>query len=78
MTGPPARAGRRTGSRILSTIPGGKYGLTSDTSMASPHVTGVISRRLRKEIGSPSRPAELLFRVTTEIRGPPGDERMEP
>ncbi|MEV8377766.1 S8 family serine peptidase [Kribbella sp. NPDC056861] len=31
------------GSSILSTIPGGKYGLKSGTSMASPHVAGVAA-----------------------------------
>jgi subtilisin family serine protease len=31
------------GSSILSTLPGGRYGLMSGTSMASPHVTGVAA-----------------------------------
>jgi subtilisin family serine protease len=31
------------GSSILSTLPGGGYGLMSGTSMASPHVTGVAA-----------------------------------
>ncbi|WP_329482875.1 S8 family serine peptidase [Kribbella sp. NBC_01484] len=31
------------GSSILSTLPGGKWGLMSGTSMASPHVTGVAA-----------------------------------
>jgi subtilisin family serine protease len=31
------------GSSILSTLPGGRYGLSSGTSMASPHVTGVAA-----------------------------------
>jgi subtilisin family serine protease len=31
------------GSSILSTLPGGTYGRSSGTSMASPHVTGVAA-----------------------------------
>nr|WP_202891704.1 S8 family serine peptidase [Kribbella shirazensis] len=31
------------GSSILSTLPGGRYGLSSGTSMASPHVAGVAA-----------------------------------
>lgn len=31
------------GSSILSTLPGNKYGLLSGTSMASPHVAGVLA-----------------------------------
>ena len=31
------------GSSILSTLPGGRYGLSSGTSMASPHVTGIAA-----------------------------------
>ena len=31
------------GQEILSTLPGGKYGLESGTSMATPHVTGVAA-----------------------------------
>ena len=31
------------GSSILSTLPGGRWGLMSGTSMASPHVTGVAA-----------------------------------
>lgn len=31
------------GSSILSTLPGGRYGLASGTSMASPHVAGVAA-----------------------------------
>jgi len=46
------------GSRILSTVPGGGYGLMSGTSMASPHVAGVLA--LLKSAHPHWKPAQLL------------------
>jgi subtilisin family serine protease len=49
------------GSRILSTIPGGRYGLKSGTSMASPHVAGVLA--LMKSASPTATPAQLVARL---------------
>ncbi|GAA1898278.1 S8 family serine peptidase [Lapillicoccus jejuensis] len=46
------------GSRILSTVPGGGYALLSGTSMASPHVAGVLA--LLKSVHPTWSPAQLL------------------
>lgn len=46
------------GVNILSTIPGGGVGLNTGTSMASPHVAGVIARYLQTHPGTP--PATVL------------------
>ena len=45
------------GSSILSTLPGGRYGISSGTSMASPHVTGVVA--LMKSVHPWWGPADL-------------------
>jgi subtilisin family serine protease len=45
------------GSSILSTLPGGRYGLSSGTSMASPHVTGVAA--LMKSVHPSWSPSDL-------------------
>ncbi|GAA0960098.1 S8 family serine peptidase [Kribbella koreensis] len=52
------------GSSILSTIPGGKYGLKSGTSMASPHVTGVAA--LIKSNRPWLKPAEIEKALRTD------------
>lgn len=46
------------GRAILSTIPGGQYGLKNGTSMASPHVAGVLA--LLKSTHPHARPAQLI------------------
>lgn len=45
------------GSSILSTLPGGRYGYMSGTSMATPHVTGALA--LAKSIAPLLRAADL-------------------
>jgi serine protease len=51
------------GYQILSTVPGGGYSSLSGTSMASPHVAGVVALLLSKE---PSlTPAEVKQRIIT-------------
>jgi subtilisin family serine protease len=52
------------GSSILSTLPGGRYGLMSGTSMASPHVTGVAA--LMKSAHPWWGPRELEAALRTE------------
>jgi subtilisin family serine protease len=52
------------GSRILSTIPGGLYGLKSGTSMASPHVAGVLA--LMKSASPKATPAQLVARLRAQ------------
>ncbi|WP_018155532.1 S8 family peptidase [Demetria terragena] len=56
------------GSRILSTVPGGGYGSLSGTSMAAPHVAGVLA--LMKASHPDATPAELtsmLIRDATPV-----------
>jgi len=52
------------GSSILSTIPGGRYGLKSGTSMASPHVAGVLA--LMKSASPKATPAQLVTRLRAQ------------
>lgn len=52
------------GSSILSTLPGGRYGLSSGTSMASPHVTGVAA--LMKSVHPTWDPRELESALRTQ------------
>jgi subtilisin family serine protease len=52
------------GSRILSTIPGGLYGLKSGTSMASPHVAGVLA--LMESASPKATPAQLVARLRAQ------------
>ncbi|MCS0637256.1 S8 family serine peptidase [Streptomyces sp. LP05-1] len=47
---------------ILSTLPGGKFGYKGGTSMASPHVAGVVALiRSTHPNASPARVKELLY-----------------
>jgi len=55
------------GQNILSTIPGGKYEMMSGTSMATPHVSGVIGLLLAKE----GRMSHELLRDRIEMTGVP-------
>jgi subtilisin family serine protease len=49
---------------ILSTLPRGKYGFSSGTSSAAPHVTGLVARCLA-ELACPGPPAEVIQYVRT-------------
>jgi len=49
------------GSRILSTLPNNKYGLLSGTSMASPHVAGVLA--LMKSEHPGWKPSQLISQL---------------
>ncbi|MFD1825009.1 S8 family peptidase [Mumia zhuanghuii] len=63
------------GSRILSTVLGGGYGLKSGTSMASPHVAGVLA--LLKSSHPDASPGELaaLVRAQADDKPCPTDVR---
>lgn len=50
--------------RVLSTLPGNKYGYMQGTSMATPHVTGVVALLASAHPGA--SPAELAALLTAE------------
>ncbi|MBS1673661.1 MAG: S8 family serine peptidase [Actinobacteria bacterium] len=52
------------GYRILSTIPDGKYGSKSGTSMASPHVAGVLA--LMKSAHPELTPAQMVQKLRSD------------
>jgi len=55
------------GVNILSTYPGGRYAYLSGTSMATPHVTGVVAviQALRVAAGKQPLTFEQMYRVLT-------------
>ncbi|MEZ2371590.1 S8 family serine peptidase [Arthrobacter sp. RCC_34] len=57
------------GSSILSTIPKGKYGLKSGTSMASPHVAGVLA--LMKSAHPELTPAQMVAKLRADATPTP-------
>ncbi|MGC9130272.1 MAG: S8 family peptidase [Pyrobaculum sp.] len=65
------------GVNILSTYPGGGYAYMSGTSMATPHVTGVVAliQALRLAAGKPMLTPDEVYQVITSTArdiGPPG------
>jgi subtilisin family serine protease len=50
------------GTNIVSTLPGGQYGIASGTSMAAPHVSGVAALAI-SAIGTTPTPAVLKARI---------------
>ncbi|AJE86424.1 subtilisin-like protease [Streptomyces albus] len=54
--------------RILSTLPGGKYGYLQGTSMASPHAAGVAA--LLKSAHPRATPAQLQFLLAAQADNP--------
>ena len=65
------------GVNILSTYPGGRYAYMSGTSMATPHVTGVVAliQAVRSALGlRPLTPDEMCQVLTSTAKdiGPPG------
>lgn len=55
------------GSRILSTLPNNRYGLLSGTSMASPHVAGVLA--LMKSEHPGMKPKKLISELRKQADG---------
>jgi len=70
---PACQAGyRRTGDSIFSSLPGGTYGADSGTSMAGPHLVGVVAlmwaaippcRRHRPHHTDPDQDGKTVYRV---------------
>jgi subtilisin family serine protease len=60
---------------VYSTLPGGKYGLMNGTSMASPHVTGVVA--LLASVNPTATPAELRAKLEIQATNVacPSDDR---
>jgi subtilisin len=64
------------GEQILSTLPGGKYGLASGTSMAAPHVTGMIALYMEKYPSASNRLIRDLLEWNSRDLGVAGKDRL--
>lgn len=64
------------GENIRSAYPGGGYALMSGTSMATPHVSGIVAMMLQVNRSlSPSEIREILERTSLEL-GEPGKDNI--
>lgn len=62
------------GDEVLSTVPGGRYAVESGTSMAAPHVAGVLALLAsRHPQASPSRLSAMLQKQARPLPCPRGD-----
>lgn len=60
------------GVKVLSTLPGGQYGLKSGTSMAAPHVAGLAALILSKHPGLKPAQVKQLIEQSAKDLGAPG------
>lgn len=62
------------GSNVYSSIPGGKYGNKSGTSMAAPHISGLAALYLQRDPGlTPREVRDILMKRAKSLRLPSAD-----